>query len=108
MRDLRQAVHGRAIIMEKRVYKHQILKKLIFFKKKQHDLDVRSTLPANCYRGCLERCLRFENRTRSLKTLCLYERERERERERDWHLGGGEDKLVSLSKKRVHAEEVNG
>jgi hypothetical protein len=33
MRDLRQAVHGRAIIMEKRVYKHQILKKLIKKKK---------------------------------------------------------------------------
>ena len=37
------------------------LKEIIFLKKKQHDLDVRSTLPANCYRGCLERCLRFEN-----------------------------------------------
>lgn len=76
MRDLRQAVHGRAIIMEKRVYKHQILKKLIL-KKKQHDLDVRSTLPANC----LERCLRFENMPSVTEnSVFVWGRERERER----------------------------
>jgi len=102
MRDLRQAVHGRAIIMEKRVYKHQILKKLI--KKKK-----------TTWSGCSFNftCKLLSGVLRKMPSIREYALGH-------WKLsvcmrGGEGERLVSrrgesqvISKKRVHAEEVNG